>query len=570
MTRIYEIQGSGLYSPMADQEVEVEGVVTGKVRRGYFLQDPSPSGVKGCSDGIFVFSPKFLPTVGSWVTVKGKVVDYEQEGSLRPVTQIKAYATHQKAPEGPRIEPIILGREIAYMTAEAQAEWLNQYEGMMMAIAPGATFLAPSNPFGDYVVLPAFPEAADSADADKDTDTNADAESKLLFTREGGLMIDLEQPHRWYPNFRIRDYDDAPSVNVGATLTSWVAGPLNYRVGSFQISALGSIDVDNQSVAVEADPGFDPEGSIRVMTVNGFNLDVKVEREGLVDNPRRDIDDDVSDQRFINIARDIVQKGFSPDIVALQEIQDNDGAEITDVVDASETYQRIIDRIRDQGGADYEWADIPPKLNADGGQPGGNIRNGFLYRPDTVTFRPETLQRLGEQAAAFEDSRKPIEAHFVSKATGHELAVFNLHLASKRHQISIFAHTQPGFDPRESIRVEQAQIIVNRLRELDDAGVDYYVTGDFNDLENSTTLATLVGDHRSNLVYTLPPESRYDYNHRGKLQVLMHGVVPTTMLEEKRVEYRILHGNELIGVRPGTLGTKPTDHAYVMAALRPK
>jgi predicted extracellular nuclease len=98
-------------------------------------------------------------------------------------------------------------------------------------------------------------------------------------------------------------------------------------------------------------------------------------------------------------------------------------------------------------------------------------------------------------------------------------------------------------------------------------GLDYYLTGDFNDTEQSETLAVFTADQYANLVNSLPPEQRYDYNHRGKLQVLMHAIVPLELAAE-RAEYDIIHGNELLGVKPGRLGDKPTDHAYVLARIK--
>ncbi len=98
-------------------------------------------------------------------------------------------------------------------------------------------------------------------------------------------------------------------------------------------------------------------------------------------------------------------------------------------------------------------------------------------------------------------------------------------------------------------------------------GLDYYLTGDFNDTEASETLTALTGDESVNLVFQLKPEQRYDYNHRGKLQVLMHGIVPKE-LAEQRAEYDIIHGNELIGIQPGQSTDKPSDHAYVIARIR--
>jgi len=76
-----------------------------------------------------------------------------------------------------------------------------------------------------------------------------------------------------------------------------------------------------------------------------------------------------------------------------------------------------------------------------------------------------------------------------------------------------------------------------------------------------------VGKGSANLVLSLPEAERYDYNHRGKLQVLMHGIVSTRCVEQNRADYEIIHGNELIGVEPGQDSAKPSDHAYVLAKI---
>lgn len=65
----------------------------------------------------------------------------------------------------------------------------------------------------------------------------------------------------------------------------------------------------------------------------------------------------------------------------------------------------------------------------------------------------------------------------------------------------------------------------------------------------------------------MPRGERYDYNHRGKLQALMHGIVGKQHAARCKMEYEILHGNELIGAQPGRLGDKATDHAYAIARI---
>jgi uncharacterized protein len=548
LTRIHAIQGAGLFSPMAGQTVRIRGVVTGHTHRGYFVQDPVRSPDPLTSDAVFVYSPQRKARVGLHVELEGRVLDYVKTENGRPTTQLKAFEAKLVHSKAPSIEPVWLTADFLPGDDEQLARVLNGLEGMLVGIPKGSTFVAPSNPFGDYVCAPPGLSG--------------------VRTAHGGVLVDPARPDRWLPGFRMLDYDRAPVVNVGSTLLTPVVGPLNYRSEAYQIVARGTVAVqDVPVVRPKASLSSDGEG-ITVLTLNGFNLDVHIERAEWVKDPDRDIDDDRLYGRFDMLAGAIVRQAGSPDIVALQEIQDNDGAELTSVVDASHTYKQLVRDVRRLGGPKYRWADIPPAVEGDGGQPGGNIRNGFLYNPERVELRRKSMRRLGDDDPAFEGSRKPLLAQFDVLGQDRDLVVVNVHLASKRHQHSVFAPERPGFDPKEKTRTAQARLIGAAVVELGEADLDYYVTGDFNDFEFSPTLAALCGEHSVNLVETLPPTDRYDYNHRGKLQVLMHGVVSKSAFDAGAVEYEILHGNELTGVDPGGLGGKASDHAYVLARIR--
>lgn len=545
-TPIHAIQGSDLRSPLAGTEVRARGVVTGTTRKGFFVQDPD-GGEAGCSHAVFVFSPRHRPPLGAIAEVRGQVTDFRLIETDRPTTQIQAVHTQTLATQGPQLEPVWLTAERLAVPDDELAMYLNSIEGMLVGIEAGATFIAPSNPFGDYVVAPVGTIAT--------------------VTQHGGALIEQANPNRWYPSFRIVDYARAPQVNVGARLLSPVVGPLNYRVSSYQIAATGPIKVRPASVKLARAKLKPTSTRATVLTLNGFNLDPRVEDAALVQDPRRDIDDDVGDDRYLMLAGAIARDAAAPDIVALQEMQDNDGAEITDVTDADENYKKLADTIRKVGGPTYHWVDIPPQAGADGGQPGGNIRNAFLYNPERVAIVPDSVQRIGEEDTAFEGSRKPLLVQFRMPGTNRVLAVINVHLASKRHQLGPFAPERPGFDPRLEIRVRQALLVRDVLLDLAARDVDYYVTGDFNDFEFSDTLRAILGDESINLVDRVRSEERYDYNHRGNSQALMHGIVSRQYAKERNIEYEILHGNELIGATPGQLGDKPTDHAYVIAGI---
>ena len=557
LTRIQAIQGTGLYSPLSGTIVRVQGVVTGKTGHGFFIQDPAPDEAatqdlaqknQPASSAIFVFSLE-RPAFAAHIEIIGKVLDFARNENERPTTQIELHEHAVIETHSEEIQPIWLNANTLPADAESLATALNNLEAMRVGIRSGATFSAPSNPFGDYVVLP------------------SDMANSVPLSELGTAVLDPENPDRWLPGFRINRVEFAPVVNVGDILLDEVIGPLNYRANSYQILARGPLRVQHlarQLINNAKSPG--PEFT-SVLTLNAFNLDQQLERAELVDDARRDIDHDVADQRFEKLGHVIVQQAGSPAIIALQEIQDNDGAELSAATDASYTYDRLIQACKKLGGPLYQWVDIAPENASDGGQPGGNIRNAYLYDPQRVGLVNATLRRIGTDSLAFDGSRKALMAQFRVRSSNQILAVINVHLASKRHQNSIFAPNQPGFDPKETQRIAQASEIRAILAQLEAQGLDYYVTGDFNDFDFSETLKTLCADASVNLMQTVPRAQRYDYNHRGKLHTLMHAIVSKRQAVAGRYQFEILHGNELTGVQPGTMGTRATDHAYVISHL---
>lgn len=555
MLTIRDIQGDALLSPYANQHVTTRGIVTGVVRRGFFIQTPGKTWDTLGSDAVFVYGLNQSAMVGSEVQVSGECLNYLRDDGAKPVTQIHLaeliVINASAQAQGLSVSAIELTASHLSQSNAELARFLNSLEGMLVTIPKGATFISPSNSFGDYVLA-------------LEDQYN---EEGVIASPEKGVIVESVNPLRWFAGFRVTRYQYAQRLNVGATLLSNITGPLNYRVGSYQVSVSDEFKVDPKYIELCKSSLCPSEKSLTVMTLNCFNLDGHVESADNVVNSRKDIDDDWGEGRFHTLAQAVVLQANLPDIVAVQEIQDNDGAELTDVTDASETYALLIKAIEQLSGLVYEWVDIEPELGADGGQPGGNIRNGYLYNPLRVSVEKDSLKTLGSKHACYEGSRKPLLCYFREKTSNKILAIINVHLASKRHQKSIFAPTQAGVDAKLQVRTEQARLIKEHTNVLEKSGIDFYVTGDFNDGEYSEPLNTLVGNNAANLVFSLDENRRYDYNHRGKLQVLMHGIVSKKMHDQGRADYEIIHGNELIGVQPGSQTDKPSDHAYVIAKL---
>src|SRR5205814_7267535 len=86
--------------------------------------------------------------------------------------------------------------------------------------------------------------------------------------------------------------------------------------------------------------------------------------------------------KYDRLAGMIVTNLAAPDLVAVEEIQDNSGATDDGTVAADQTLGKLTAAITAAAGPAYTWRQINPVNDADGGQPGGNIRQVFLYRTD--------------------------------------------------------------------------------------------------------------------------------------------------------------------------------------------
>jgi predicted extracellular nuclease len=110
---------------------------------------------------------------------------------------------------------------------------------------------------------------------------------------------------------------------------------------------------------------------LTIATFNVENLDPKKEDISKVDEKTsKNVDDDVKDGKFAALATQIVTNLQAPDIIALQEVQDNDGAELSSEVDANLTAETLISSIKSLGGPTYKYQEIPPKNGQDSHHPG--------------------------------------------------------------------------------------------------------------------------------------------------------------------------------------------------------
>ncbi|MBA2293911.1 MAG: endonuclease/exonuclease/phosphatase family protein, partial [Actinobacteria bacterium] len=269
--------------------------------------------------------------------------------------------------------------------------------------------------------------------------------------------------------------------------------------------------------------------------------------------------------KFAELAGLIVDNLRAPDILALEEVQDNDGPTNSTVTDATVTFQQLIAAIQAAGGPAYEFRQINPVDDQDGGQPGGNIRVGFLYRtdrgltfvdrpggtpvtPNDVTGRNNNTQlvynpgRIDPLNPAWTASRKPLAGEF--RHRGKTFFVIVNHFNSKGGDQPLFGRFQPPARPSEVQRHQQAQVVndfVDKILAADQNAL-VVVLGDLNDFEFSQTLQILKGGVLTNLMDGLPKGERYSYVFGGNSQVLDQ-VVVSEKLAKPTTSYDVVHVN---------------------------
>jgi uncharacterized protein len=296
--------------------------------------------------------------------------------------------------------------------------------------------------------------------------------------------------------------------------------------------------------------------------------------------------------RFAKLG-EVIAKGMNaPDLVALQEVQDDSGpaGKMDGVVTSRKTLEALVAGISAAGGPRYEAVWIDPVEGAEGGQPGGNIRVAFLLNPARVTLvrrgeagpldatEPEgrgkdlrlTLSpgRVAPRSAAFtleegEGVRRSLALEL--RFRGKPLFVVGNHWSSKSDDDRAFGPVQPPRTPTASRRLAQAveiRAFAERLLAADPQA-RVVVLGDLNDFEHSEPVRRLAAPPLENLVLRVPPENRYTFNFDGASQVLDHVVVSPSLASRATVE--IPHVNS-----DCSNAKRTSDHDPVVVRLRPR
>ena len=537
VTPIHDIQGAAHLSSKSGMTLKTQGVVTALRSNGFFVQDPIPDSDSSTSEAIFVFTSSApAVAVGDQVQVVGNVSEFRPGGSASanlttteltsPSTAVLSSGSPLPAPtvigNGGRVPPSTVIEDDAAGSVETSgafdpaSDGIDFYESLeaMRVQVNDAVAVGPRNDFGEIAVV-------------GDNGVNASVR-----TPRGGIVVRAGDfnPERIF-------LDDAiaatPTVDTGDTFSAPIVGVLDYSFGNFKLLVTTSPTGVSGGLARETAPTAGV-GELSIATFNVENLDP-------TDPP----------SKFSELADLIVDNLGAPDLLSLEEVQDANGPTNDSVVDATATFNQLIAAIQTTGGPAYQFRQINPLDDQDGGEPGGNIRVGFLFRTDRglsfvdrtggdattattivnnggtpeLSISPGRVDPGNTAWSSPEPVRKPLAGEF--RYDGRPLFVITNHWKSKGGDDPLFGRFQPPTLVTEAQRTAEAQVVndfVDSILAVDPSAA-IVVLGDLNDFDFSTPLTTVEGGVLTSLVETLPQAQRYSFVFEGNAQTLDHILV---------------------------------------------
>jgi predicted extracellular nuclease len=549
---IHQVLGGGHVSPYAGQTVSgVPGVVTDVTSSAFYLQDPKPAGGP-FKQAIEVYTGS-KPTVvaGDDVTVTGEVTEFYPDESdtpsSLPIAEIEDPAVTVVSTGNPLPAPVIIGKDGVLPPAQ------NIFGGGRTSVD-----VTTVTTFAPFVRALDFYQGLDSTYVEVEDPVAVGPTNDFAFAvaPDNGAGAGVRTPAGGLADIgpqtvnsrRIEVYAPGditpPTVNTGDHFSGPVEGIMTEYEGNPELDLTASAAT---GVSHGLTPQVAPAAKSGQLTVATYNLD--------------NLSPSAPKSKWASLGSQIVHNLGSPDILAVQEIQDNDGSKDDGVVAADVTMGDLVAAIVAAGGPTYAWTEIDPVNDQDGGQPGGNIRQVTMYRTDVglsfdaipgggatvadsvtgsgaATALAQSPGRIDPASPAYNAgstltspattrtmtsgaSRKPLAAQF--SWDGHSLFVINNHLDAKLEDDADFGRYQPPVLWSEIQRVQQTQLIHSFVVSIEKADPHAYVIvlGDLNDQGFEPAITGLEqGGALVDTVDRLPLAQRYDYVFDGDSETL--------------------------------------------------
>jgi predicted extracellular nuclease len=512
-TRIHDIQGSGLASPMAGAGVTIEAVVIGDYQAaggfgGYYLQDEAgdADADPATSEGIFVYANGFGPDVnrGDVVRVRGTVAESFGLTELNPISGVEVCST------GVSVTPTVVSLPVASL------DDLERFEGMLVEFTQTLTATEVFNlgRFGEVILSGvgrlytptalATPGAAALAQLDQNN-------------RSRIILDDGDNQQNIDPTVHpLGGLSASNTLRVGDTLPG-LTGVMDYRFSNYRIQPVGPISFDqvNLRTAAPANVG----GSLKVASFNVLNFFNGDGLGGGFPTAR-------GANTLFELGRQKTKEvsalqAMNADIVGLMEIE-NDAP-------PSSAIEELVSALNGAMGAGtYAFVDTGV-IGTDA------IKVALIYKPVVVTPVGSWQILTTATDPRFIDTlnRPSLAQTFEVNATGERLTVVVNHLKSKGSDCNAVADpdTGDGQGNCNVTRTNAAAALIDWLA-TDPTGSgdpDYLLIGDLNSYRFEDPITTLVAAGFTNLIAQFGGDTPYSYVFNGESGYLDHGLASSSL-----------------------------------------
>jgi hypothetical protein len=533
--KIYEIQGEGHSTAYAGQPVVTTGIVTGVVANGFYLQDPTGDGNVNTSDAIFVFTGG-TPTVakGDAVSVRGTPSEFVPGSNSLSITQLNstnANVTVQSSGNalpaatligvGGRTPPTQAIEDDGFTSYDPATDGLDFYESMegMRVTIDSPVAVSNTTNFGETWVL-----ASGGVGSTGFNGRTGVTVSEGDFNPE---RIQIDATTALFAGY-------SPSHSHGDLLSD-VTGILSYGFNSYEVLVTEAVTVVSDVTAPRETTSL--TGDRDHLTIASYNVE--------------NLDPNDPQSKFDLLASNIVYNLAAPDIIGLQEIQDANGLNGSDPLSGIVTAQKLIDAIAAIGGPNYVYIEVAPSsAGSTGGEPGGNIRNGYLYNADRVTYVEGSAQLI--EGPAFAGSRRPLVADFLFN--GEVVRLVNVHFTSRIGSDALMGANQPPSDAGDGARTAQATAVAAYVSNslATNPALKLGVLGDFNGFYFEDAVGTIEATGLLDLHRTIAAEERYTYVFDGNLQAIDHLLVSGGLASGAMFDAVHINAEQTSGTARGT------------------
>ncbi|EIN06964.1 DNase I-like protein [Punctularia strigosozonata HHB-11173 SS5] len=596
-TDITDIQGPAFLSPLNGQKVHnVTGVVTAIGDSGFFLQGTPSSDVrKSAGLRVFTTSKTILAqiAVGDLISLDGKVNEFRSSTAPNDLfgTELGSPANITVIAKNSTITPVVIGKHrlpptqqlsaldvaaghdgwLAVPNNQSQIDAVNatlqphkfgldfweSLEGQLITV-PAPTAIDFENSFGEFWVYGDWPV------------TGKNSRNTLTLTL-GPDGIPDANPEVIIVGSPL-DGTDNPSVALGTTLSD-ITGVVVFQFGFFYVLPL-------TAPSILTKPNSTVPPTTLVSTKNACEItfgDYNVENLG------------PTTAHLPTIATHIAQFLRMPDMMFLQEIQDDDGPTNDGVVTANVTLQTLVNAIANITNITYSFVNIPGVNNADGGEPGGNIRQAYLWNPKKISlvsgapvgtaleavhvtgsFLNPKLSlnpgRIEPNNSVWEDSRKPLAAEWQT-ANGHRFFTVNLHLESKGGSTTEEGNARPPVNLPVEKRTGQVNVTANFVKQIlaKDPSANVIVAGDCNEYTQTRSVFHSFKGILNDIDVTsgVPQVERYTYVFDMNTEQLDH-IFISDAIASRGTEVEHVHVNQWAP----SIDARTSDHDPTVARVK--